>query len=493
MKKSFAVFLCFILILSCGGCKPDNIQYPSDITNPDPAETTVTPDKNNPDESALENTPVALDPAQTPAADAGDTAPQEAKEDEAAFSGGNPLAGATFTPSQRAKASLPVSGIVKSNNAETILKNRTIVLYSAGEEPAFSYQDENGKTVTEWDWMTQIAADNGFIMKYSIKNESISLKSQRVALFAGKKLSLIQMGVSHLAEGLTLCKSSGAFLDLNATTYGISKSVLSQSNHTLFAPVGNINTVWYNAGLMPEGRNPATLFQNNQWTIAAFQELSTQAAEKRIIPFLMQESLAWATLSGKSPLTLLDGKLDSNINARATRSVWAALRELNASVPSFIQDEDVRYSLKDGTVAMEYTLLPEKGEGMTLEYVPLPALEEGAGTAVTYGGVFLGLPKYEENESTALAALSFAELWCNRYAEARAGQLLALGISGHAYQTYADLAENGGYLILHSAIIEEKLRDYLAGLSDPSIDMDAAYDQISASLTAYIATQNLYY
>lgn len=528
MKRIFSVLLCLALMFSITACKPDNITYPTEIVDPDaeqtqnnqaveettPAEDPATQENTPVEETPEADTPQVTDdnPEEAPAEPettgetqetANETSAEEQVNDpepaEQTTADGeetkqttNPLAAEAFKPTTGAMPTLTTSGLIKPSVAVSALKNRTITLYTAGDQPAFSYVDENGATVNEWEWMTKIAAENGFMMKYSVKSSSISVKAQRIALYAGKKLSLLQFGAQDLAAGMTLAASAAAHLDTAAQSYGISKAVLTQSDYKLFSPVGNAESLWYNTALMPEGTDPQTLSQANSWTVEQFKTVCDAAAEKKALPLIMEKNLVWATLSGKSPLTMLDGKLDSNINARATREVWSAVKELDLTALTTAEGSN-DLTLKNGTAAFEYTATPETAEGIALNYAPLPALKEGTAGTVTFTGTFLALPKYETAEEAIHAALAFAELWCNRYSETRAAQLQALGVSGAAYQSYCDMAEANGQLILWDAAIEEAVNTYLSGLTNAEVDMDAAYEQAKDRVNALITARNIYY
>lgn len=416
----------------------------------------------------------------------GEEEPEEEKAPQ------NPLAAADYKPATGATPTLALSGLIKPGTAVSALKNRTIVLYTADDQPAFSYLDETGKTVTEWDWMSKIAAENGFIMKYSIKSEAVSLKAQRIALYAGKKLSLVQLGVDDLAAGLTLAGSAADHLDTAMNTFGISKAVLEQSGNRLFAPVGNVESLWYNTALMPAETDPQALSKTNAWTVEEFKAICSEMPAKNALPLIMQDTLAWATLSGKSPLTLANDKLDSNINARATRAVWSAIKELDLKALTTTEDNTSR-SLKDNTAAFEYTAAPETAEGITLKWAPLPSMEKETAGTVVFTGTFMALPKYETEEEPIHAALTFAELWCNRYTEARAAALQSLGVSAADYQEYCNFAEANGQLILRDREILATVATYLSGLTDPEVNMDDAYAEVTDRVKALIAARNLYY
>lgn len=504
MKRLFAVVLCLVLMLTVTtACKPDNITYPVEITDPEstqdpgtaqqPADTTQG--------SAQEEAPQVTDPVSAendlkdkvtetqPENKAEDTKEDAAEDAKKPLT--NPLADEAFKPATGTANTLTASGLIKPGTAVSALKNRTIVLYTADDQPAFSYTDEKGKTVNEWEWMSKAAAENGFILKYSIKSDIVSLKSQRIALFSGQKLSLVQMGIQELAAGLSLSRAATDFLDTTANSFGISKTVLNQSDNRLFAPVGNVKALWYNTDLVPADKDPYTLSKSNQWTVEEFKAIYNAAAEKQTLPLIMLETLPWATLSGKSPLTLLDGKLDSNINAAVTRTIWNTLKE--AEFASFERQPNTEYSLANGNTAMIYTAAPQPAEGMSLKYAPLPAAEKDTAGTVTFTGTFFALPKYEENAESLLAALTFAEMWCNRYTEVRAATLQNLGISGAAYQEYCDFAEQKGQLILHDQTIEETVKTYLSGLTDSNIDMTEAYAEVKSKVNSIIAARNIYY
>ncbi len=475
LKRILAILLCAVLILcATTACKPDNIQYPSEIIDPTQQPSEPDPAPQEGEEEQNPEIPLPEDP-----------------EESAPVA--NPLAAADFAPSADVASALTASGIIKPGKAANVLKNRTIILYTAAGDPAFSYVNQAGKTVTEWDWMKQLAEQEGFMLKLYRKNAAVSLKSQRVALLAGQKLSLVQMRATDLAAGLTLCRSAEDYLDMNAQTFGISKAVLKQSGYKLFAPVGQAQSLWYSAALMPADIDPLALSKENKWTLDSFKTVYSHAAANNALPLLMQDELPWATLSGKSPLTLLEGKLDSNITAKATREVWVKLQALRGELPAVALSAESAYGLKNNNTAMAFTDTPQMEKEGAYRYAPLPALQEGTAGTVTYSGTFFGLPKYHAEEEHTLAALTFAELWCNRYSEVRAGQLKALGVAGEDYVNYINMAEQNGHLILRDAAIEEKAKNYLNGLNDQTVDMEKAYKETQEAITPLIERYNLYY
>ncbi len=527
MKRFLAVLLILAMIFSTTACKPDNITYPVEIIDPaedepntpadqpseeeEPAEGEENTDKEepvereeNPDEEepATDETDEQADiPAEQPAtqeedkdadAEGNPEAGEEAEEvanPQPQSAPINPLAVEDFAPSTATAGTLQPSGIIKPNGTVSSLKNRTVTLYTADDVSAFSYHNEKGKLVDEWQWMEALAEESGFLLKRSVKNSRISVKAQRVALYAGQKLSLVQMTADQLGEGMTLAASAAEFLNADAQTFGVSKAVLKQSDYKLFAPIGNVDSLWYNPVLLPAESDPLTLSTKKQWTVEQFKTACASAPENTAA-LQIESVLPWATLSGRSPLTLLEGKLDSNINAGVTRSVWTALRTLE------LKNLQTSTPAEGETPALpffRFATTPEMAEGETLTYAPLPAMQAETAGSVIYSGTFFALPKYETDKDSVHAALTFAELWCNRYTETRAATLKTFGISGAAYQQYCDMAENQGYLILRSPEIEETVAPYLAGVSDPAIDMATIYNDIKDKLLALIAARNLYY
>ncbi len=501
MKRILAILLCFCLALGVTACKPDNITYPTVIQTPGSAEEVQKPDrteepeeepslKEEPtEEKPAEEEPTVEEPEKEEEKEPVNTTPGTA-EDVPLL---NPLAVEVFTPSKTVHSTLPLSGMILPGASVNPLTNRTIVIYTADSSPAFSYTNEKGKTVTEWDWMKELAAEQGFFLKYSIKNKNVSLKSQRTALYAGQKLSLVQMRAEELGIGMTLSRSAADLIDQAVQSFGISGAVLKGSNHTLFAPVGNIHALWYNPALLPQETDPAALAAANQWTVEQFKAIYTDSVSKSAKPLQMELPLAWATLSGRSPLTLLDGKLDNNLYARVTRETFSVLRELFQELPTFVAVPNTEYSLAKNDVTMAYTAIPDAAKDVTLTFAPLPALEEGTPGTVTYTGTFFALPKFNEDVESSKAALTFAELWCNRYTEVLAGKLQALGIKGSTYETYAAMAETQGSLIFRHPEIEALAKPYLQGLTDPTVDMDKTYNSIQNEINNIIAVQNLYY
>lgn len=509
MKRVLAILICLAMMAVVPACKPDNIQPPAEIITPgedqqnaalglgeeeNASEESKPSDNEKQEEKPEEQAPPTEkeEGNDTPSEESTSSETEKEEQSSEEPANPNPLAAETFTPSKTAASVLSESGIIKNSDPE-ITKNRTITFFTANSAPAFSYKDEKGVAVSELDWMKAIAEENGFTLQYQIKPASVSVKAQRTALYAGKKLSLIQLDSSDLASGLTLCASAKSYLDLENTSYGVSKAVLSQSNNKLFAPIGLVDSLWYNSAMVGES-DPLTLAQEDRWTVDAFQTLCNAAVEQQVLPLLMSKALPWVTISGVSPIGLVkDQKLDTNLSSDESKSVWSALQKMHKEIPAFVQNEDLTYTLNKGTVMMEYTTLPISAKGINLSYAPLPRLEKKSTNAVTFSGTFFALPKYQKEASENIAALLFAERWCNRYAEVRAGQLQALGIKGEAYQKYADLAEQKGMLILYSSTIEEMIKPFLKGITDESINMKEEFTAIRDQLNGYLTTLNLYY
>ncbi|MBR2012910.1 MAG: hypothetical protein IJ995_01680 [Clostridia bacterium] len=489
MKRVIAILLCLLLVL--GGttaCKPDTLTHPVAVTDPD----------NQPQEQETEKQP--QDKEETPKVEQPEEAPDENTEEQPeteeqptqAAPLNHPFAAEGFKPSTETEGTLKLSGLTKNTDPAATLKGRTISLYTAADQPTFSYVNQEGIAVSEWDWMKAMAEAYGFTLKLTVKKAETSLKAQRVALFAGKKLSLLQFGEKDLAAAMTLAQSAEDYLDETAATDGVSKAVLEQSKKTLFAPKGMVSSLWYNKGLMPQETDPAALAKEKKWTIDTYKAIRDASAENGILPQVADDELAWITLSGKSPLTLLDGKLDSNLNAKTTRELWADLKDLRAEFKTFTPADGVEYSLQAGNAAMTFTATPERGEEQTLQAAPLPAMKEGTAGTVTFAGTFMALPRYQSKKD-APAALTFAETWCNRYAEARAAELFALGMSAEDYVNYVAFAEENGHLIFRSAEIETLAENLLKGAWDPAINQEQEYSKIRTQLNALIDRHNLYY
>ena len=475
MKRILALLLCLGLVLSLmTACKPDNITYPTEITDPDKTTQEDTPVSTTPTEKP-EETPEKEEPPST---------------EEPAPTVDHPFTAKGFKFSTGVETNLPTGGFIKDTAPAEALKEQTITLYTAREEAAFNYVNRKDATVSEWDWMKALAEEYGFTLKLSVKSADLSLKSQRVALMAGKDLSVLQLRKEDLAQGLTLARSAGDQLDRSIATFGISDAVLKQSNDTFFAPVGYAETLWYNPALMPAETDPATLAKEGKWTIDTFKAVYEHAAANSADP-LQMGNLPWVTLAGKNPLTLKEGKLDHNFYAKDTRDAFEKLRTVFTALPAVAYDANTTYNLKFGNTAMAYTALPERAEKVTVQYAPLPTLEEGTTGTATFAGTFMALPKYA-NEENDTAALAFIELWCNRFTEAHAAALFALGMKAEDYVNYISFTEQNGLLILYSPEIEALTETYLSGLWNSEIDMEKEYNEIKTDLSNLITRYNVY-
>ena len=368
-------------------------------------------------------------------------------------------------------------------------------MITADETPAFQYSDARGRTVTEWEWLKKICEENGARFKYTVKNAAVSVKAQRAALYAGLPLSLIQLSEKDLGVGLTLtAKVSEEDLDNAETSFGVSRAVFTQSNRRLFAPRGMFSSFWYDITELTGETDPQNALETGEWTLERYTAVYNDAARRGLQPLALSDPLVWATVGGKSPLTLLDDKLDHNIHARVVREVWSALRAANKGLSAFEPDEKIPYSLKEGTLALEYTDLPEPGKKQSLQWIGLPSLAKNGENPVTFTGTCLALPRWGLGAEQRLASLVLAELWCNRFTEIRTAALAECGVSGEAYKEYVDYGEAHGYLILHNRTIEKLAEPYLACLNDPAPDMEEIWTSTcKIPIDNYIETQNLFY
>ena len=312
MKRMIAILLCLMLVL-CGttACKPDTITNPAVITDPDDQPQTPPLIQNQgaaeQPEIEEEETPEEQ-PEETPEEETEE--PPQAEQPVQAVPLSHPFAGEDYQPSQTVEGTLNLSGLTKNDDAESALKDRTISLYTAADQAVFSYVNQKGKTISEWDWMKELAEDYGFTLKLTVKKAEVSLKAQRVALYAGKKLSLLQFGEKDLAAAMTLAQSAEDYLDNTADTDGVSKAVLAQSNYTIFAPKGMVNSLWYNKSLMPQETNPNALAKENKWTIDAYKAIwnASAAPPPRSFSLWLKNTSTPQTSPPSSPATSTNGR-----------------------------------------------------------------------------------------------------------------------------------------------------------------------------------------
>lgn len=441
MKKKLAALLLGMLIL-LSACSPGNIL----TAKPDDSNSEPQPGAPQDDSS------VQADNTQPDDTQQGDTeSGQDTQQDELTTSGGQqqaPITNPLLDPDRKAntqvKSSIDASGLIK-DVTQADLADKTINLFVT-DKPAFSYKDDDGKTVDEFGWLDSLKDSYKLNIKYRKVNSSGIMTYQNIAQKAGIALDLVQVSASDFLTGLTVCKSIDDRIntDVIESMDGVSSRVFSLSENRLLSPKGVGLALWYNKGLLSNSQLNE-LYTAGAWTFSAFEQLYSKVYANGQYLYETSSWLAWGAASGILPVAYAENEVVNNLDKGALKAAFNNLLNLNA-MQNFVNTTDS--SFLQGKVAMSYGAAPVNTTNIDIGWMPIPKASADGMYVLSFNGTSFGLPKNQSNPDNTQVALQFAHMWCNRYTESFADSVLFdTKLSADDYKEYYTAVETLGQFI----------------------------------------------
>lgn len=95
------------------------------------------------------------------------------------------------------------TGFVRAGTKIADLKKKTLAFYTADNFAAWSYRNEKGVTIDEWEWFSQLKKEYGLTIKYTKSQHMKSTESALQAMNAGKPCDIIYS--NHVVFPSSLC------------------------------------------------------------------------------------------------------------------------------------------------------------------------------------------------------------------------------------------------------------------------------------------------
>ena len=342
------------------------------------------------------------------------------------------------------------TGFVRAGTKSADLKNKTLAFYTADNFAAWSYRNEKGVTIDEWEWFSQLKKEYGLTIKYTKSQHMKSTESALQAMNAGKQCDIIYS--NHVVFPSSLCITRSITDVVNINNLGSSPGVCKNTMDTakwgntlrLIAPIGVVDVIWYNQTLTQELglSDPHLMWEKGKWSWSSFSDYMKSVPAKNnrgedLVAFVQwptNASYIWPSTNG-SPRIYIDADADkpaliNNWLKPETLEAWEFITGVCNSINYGSSEETTpgnqkeHLGLYNGTTIMSATMYTqvyrdtEYSKKVQINWVPYPKSDNANGKEVCqYYGFGMMLPKKTSKPDNVNIALKFMELWATRFTE----------------------------------------------------------------------------
>lgn len=342
------------------------------------------------------------------------------------------------------------TGFVRAGTKLADLKNKTLAFYTADNFAAWSYRNEKGVTIDEWEWFSQLKKEYGLTIKYTKSQHMKSTESALQAMNAGKQCDIIYS--NHVVFPSSLCITRSITDVVNINNLGSSPGVCKNTMDTakwgntlrLIAPIGVVDVIWYNQTLTQELglSDPHLMWEKGKWSWSSFSDYMKSVPAKNnrgedLVAFVQWPSNAsyiWPSTNG-SPRIYIDADADkpaliNNWLKPETLEAWEFITGVcnsinyGSSMETTPGNQKEHLGLYNGTTIMSATMYTqvyrdtEYSKKVQINWVPYPKSDNENGKEICqYYGFGMMLPKKTSKPDNVNIALKFMELWATRFTE----------------------------------------------------------------------------
>ncbi|MBR0327887.1 MAG: S-layer homology domain-containing protein, partial [Clostridia bacterium] len=144
------------------------------------------------------------------------------------------------------------TGFVKGGTKLSYLNGVTLHFFTSDLCALWSYRDDNGKWISEWDWFKSLKDEIGLEIKYTVKAHANSINSSLQYMTAGKQLDVICTSEQTLASALCISRPLDELINITdygsspAISYNIMNAYKWGGSRRAVSPIGDVEVLWYN-------------------------------------------------------------------------------------------------------------------------------------------------------------------------------------------------------------------------------------------------------
>ncbi len=339
------------------------------------------------------------------------------------------------------------TGFVKGTTLKD-LKGKTLTMITANGA-IFYFPNEKGKMLDEWDFWNSLKDSLGLKIKY-IESRFDKAVSQTLAYMnAGKALDIVPTHMAGFPKYFNLSQPLDPYINMQNlnNSPGVDLMTLQKTRfgggYRCIGPLAGVNLLWYNQDLVEEFNlvDPHTLWQQDRWDWNAFTSFlksvpQTTSGGKQLYAYAVDSGSSWygyAQTNGVDAVIQVDNESDqpNYINNWLDDRVLESYNMLENILESVqCARGGAWYDMfSKGTVMMSanYSLMNQFDydddyiycRSHQYNWVPYPKAntENGRYSCFFYGYTMM-LARKLKNQSNALSAVKFMELWATRCTEA---------------------------------------------------------------------------
>lgn len=341
------------------------------------------------------------------------------------------------------------TGFVREGTRLSNLRGKTLAFFTADNFAAWSYRDEKGRTIDEWEWFNQLKRELGLNIKYTVKQHNQSTQAALTAMNSGAACDIVYS--NHVVFPSALCISRSLTNLININNLGSSPGVCKKTMDLckwgntlrLVSPIGCVDVLWYNETLAQQLGlpDPHIMWENGMWDWNSFKRFLNSAPAAlsdgsplcAFVEWTHNASYIWPSTNGCVYMQIdSENYVPAILNAwdnPKTIEAWEFITTVHNSV-SFGCDEngdgseEAHLGLYEGTTLMSATMYTqvyrdtEYSKNIRINWVPYPKSPNECGQEICqFYGFGMMLPKKTANENNVYAALKFMELWATRFTE----------------------------------------------------------------------------
>ncbi len=365
----------------------------------------------------------------------------------------NPLINRDRQVNREAMPSFPIdeTGFVRDGTTIKDLKGKTLTFFTADNFAAWSYRNEKGETINEWQWFKDLKKNVGLNIKYTVKQHLNSTTAALQAMNAGKALDVVYTNHVVYPNALCISRSITDLIAINnlGSSPGVCKNTMDvcRWGNTLrvIAPIGVVDCLWYNQTLTQELglSDPHTMWEKGAWSWDTFKKYMLSAPKTTkdgtnlvtITQWVMNTSYVWPSTNGKQAVkidaTAPVPTLINNWGDPQVLAAWEFICEIHNTVNYKNSGEDKttgvapeHMGLYEGTTLMSATMYTqvyrdtEYSKHVQINWVPFPKANTDTGKDICqYYGFGMVLPKKTSQPKNVGVAIKFMELWATRFTE----------------------------------------------------------------------------
>ena len=330
------------------------------------------------------------------------------------------------------------------------LRNKTLAFFTADNHAMWSYRNEKGITMDEWEWFILLKRELGIQVKFTKSQHQKSVESALQAMNAGKQCDIIYSNHVVFPSSLCISRSLDDFINVDkiSNSPGVCSNIMNMvrwgEGNRVISPIGNVDVLWYNQTLTQELglSDPHKLWEEGKWNWNSFKDYLNSVPERNpsgeelvaLVQWPTTAAAIWPSTNG-DPAICLDSSASipmilNNWSAPSTVEAWEFITNVcnNVNYDSSAEpspgNQQAHLGLYNGTTMMSSTMYPqiyrdtEYSKKIQINWVPYPkSLNANGRDIAQWRGAAMMLPKRTSKPDNIPIALKFMELWASRFTE----------------------------------------------------------------------------